>query len=146
MKAAESIEFIKKSLGEGKEYLNKGDSVQASEKLYKAVEECLKLVAKQRGIPEYEEAEKEGRWWSRLLARAAMRLSHELGAGKIEVVWAKASDLHVWGFHERALSVAHIEPHLPYVEWLLGCTKEILDESDKRESERRKRGWALMSI
>jgi len=118
-----------RSVDEAKEYIAEGDAVQASEKLYKAVGECLKLLAEQREIPEYEEAEEEGRWWSRLLARAAMRLSQELGEGKIEVVWAKASDLHVWGFHERALSVEHIEPQIPYVEWLYSYTKGILDGS-----------------
>ncbi|MEM2753518.1 MAG: PaREP1 family protein, partial [Nitrososphaerota archaeon] len=33
-------------LSESEVYISKGDAVQASEKLYKAAEECIKLLAK----------------------------------------------------------------------------------------------------
>ncbi len=45
----------------GKEYLAKGDAVQASEKLYKGVEECIKLLAEKHKLPEFEKAKEKGR-------------------------------------------------------------------------------------
>ncbi len=36
------LELAGKYLSEAKEYIDRGDAVQASEKLYKAVEECIK--------------------------------------------------------------------------------------------------------
>lgn len=37
------LELAEKYLNEAKEYVRKGDAVQASEKAYKAAEECIKL-------------------------------------------------------------------------------------------------------
>ncbi len=117
------IEFVEKTLAEGREYVNKGDPVQASEKLYKAVEECIKVLAEKRKLPEYEEAQREGRWWSRLLSRAARRLTRELGEEGIANAWTHAFDLHTWGFHERSLGIEDVEQDVPYVEWLVDYTK-----------------------
>ena len=122
------IKLVEKLLTEGKECIDKGDPIQASEKLYKVVEECIKLLAEKKRLAEYEEAKKEGRWWSRLLMRAARRLARDLNEGRIEVVWAEAFELHIWGFHEKALNIEHIQPDLPYVEWLLNYTKEALNK------------------
>ena len=119
----EEFKLIDEFLAEGKEYLRKDDPIQASEKFYKATEECIKLLAEGEKLPEYEEAEREGRWWSRLLSRAARALSSKLGEEKIEDVWARAFDLHVWGFHEKALDVEHIKPDVSYIEWLVTYTK-----------------------
>lgn len=116
-------ELIEKLLAEGKEYISKGDPIQASEKLYKAVEECIKLLAENERPPEHEEFQKEGRWWSRLLSRSARTLARKLGERRIEEAWTVAFDLHVWGFHEKALGVEHIEPDIPYIEWLVDYTK-----------------------
>lgn len=122
------LELIEGFLAEGKEYISKGKPVQASEKLYKAVEECIKLLAEKEKLPEYEEAERGGRWWSRLLMRAARNLARKRNKGQIEVVWAIAFDLHIWGFHEKALSIEHIKPDVPYVEWLVDYTKRALNK------------------
>jgi hypothetical protein len=109
--------------------------VQASEKLYKAVEECIKILAEKQRLPEYEEARREGRWWSKLLARAAGRLARDLGRKEIKDAWARAFNLHTWGFHERALCrgggkpspvLEDAEQDIPYVEWLVNYVKENL--------------------
>jgi len=69
------IELAKKFLDEAKKYISQNDSVQASEKLYKVAEECIKALAIKFKVSEAEEAKKEGRWWTRLLARVAGRLA-----------------------------------------------------------------------
>lgn len=121
----EDIEFIEKTLAEGKEYISKGEPVQASEKLYKAVEESIKLLAQKQGLPEYEEAQREGRWWSRLLSRAARRLTRELGEERIVNAWTHAFDLHTWGFHECSLKVEDVEQDIPHVGWLVNYVKDL---------------------
>ena len=131
MTVREDLQVIDEFLAEGKEYLAKGDTVQASEKLYKAVEECIKLLAEKEKLPEYEEARREGRWWSRLLLRAARNLAQRKSEEKIFVTWALAFDeLHIWGFHEKALSVEHVRLDVPHVEWLANYTKEALDKRE----------------
>lgn len=123
LKENEDIGFIEKFLVEGRDYINRGDPIQASEKLYKTVEECIKLLADKYMLPEYVEAEREGRWWSRLLAKAARRLARESGEARIKDAWAGAYDLHVWGFHEHSLSIEDVNQEIPYVEWLVNYTK-----------------------
>jgi hypothetical protein len=44
MNVKENIEFIEKFLADGNEYIKRRDPVQASEKLYKVVEECIKAL------------------------------------------------------------------------------------------------------
>jgi hypothetical protein len=114
---------------EAKEYIAEGDAIQASEKLYKAVEECIKLLAERHKLPEYDEAGKDGRWRSYLLGRAAGRLADDLGKKEIEDAWARAFNIHVWGFHEGKFGVEEIKRNIPYVEWLCNYTKGILDGS-----------------
>lgn len=119
MKVVEISQFIE----EGKEYIAKGDAIQASEKLYKAVEECIKVLAERHKLPEYEEAEKDRKWRSYLLAQAAGRLSEDLKMKEIEDIWARAFNIHVWGFHEGKFGVKEIERNIPYVEWLVNLVK-----------------------
>ena len=110
---------ISKFVQESKEYIAKGDAIQASEKLYKAVEECIKTLAQRYKLPEYEKAEEDGRWRSYLLAQAAGRLADNLKEKEIKDVWARAFNIHVWGFHEGKLDVEYIKQDIPYVEWLV---------------------------
>ncbi len=120
---------ISRSVAEGKEYITKGDAVQASEKLYKAVEECIKVLAEKHRIPEYEKAEKDGRWRSYLLAQAAGRLSDDLGKKEIEDAWLRAFNIHAWSFHEGKFSVEEIKRNVPYVEWIVNFVK---DQGEKK--------------
>jgi len=48
------IELAEKYLAEAKEYMGKGDAVQASERIYKVVEECIKALAQHYNMPEHE--------------------------------------------------------------------------------------------
>ncbi|PIP06800.1 MAG: hypothetical protein COX52_06060 [Syntrophobacterales bacterium CG23_combo_of_CG06-09_8_20_14_all_48_27] len=122
----ERIKFIERFFAESKEYVNKGDPVQASEKLYKVVEECIKLLAGRQKLPEFEEARREGRWMSRLLVRAARRLAQDTGRKEIEDAWARAFNLHAWGFHENALDIEDVKRSVSYIERLLNYTKDSL--------------------
>jgi Archaeal PaREP1/PaREP8 family. len=54
------IELAEKYLEEAKDYINKKDAVQASEKMYKVVEECIKALAETLNTPETQEARKTG--------------------------------------------------------------------------------------
>jgi hypothetical protein len=129
MRVAEISPFV----DEGKEYIAKGDAMQASEKLYKAVEECIKVLAEKHKLPEYEKAEKDGRWRSYLLAQAAGRLADELKKKEIEDVWARAFNIHVWGFHEGKFGVEEIKRNIPCVEWLVNFVKS--HEMEKESTE-----------
>ena len=120
MKAVEVPRF----LDESKEYIAKGDAIQASEKLYKAIEECIKLLAERHKLPEYAEAKEDGRWKSYLLAQAAGKLAHNLQKKEIEDAWARAFNIHVWGLHEGKFGVEEIKRNIPYIEWLVDFVKE----------------------
>ncbi|MGQ9469333.1 MAG: PaREP1 family protein [Nitrososphaerales archaeon] len=126
MMGLEEVKLVRDLLDEGKAYLNKGDSMQASEKFYKAVEESIKLLAEKHRLPEYEEAIREVRWWARLLARAARTLASKLDEDRIEFAWSIAFDLHVWGFHERGLRVEDVKRDIPHIEWLIEYTEKAL--------------------
>ena len=69
------IELAEKYLREAKNFIESGDAVQASEKIYKVVEECIKALAQHHNLPEYQTASKEGRWWIQLLGKASRKLS-----------------------------------------------------------------------
>ncbi len=55
------LELADRYLKEAKECVSKGDSIWASEKLYKVAEECIKALAMEFRIPEANEAYREGR-------------------------------------------------------------------------------------
>jgi hypothetical protein len=115
---------ISKFVEQGKEYIAKGDAVQASEKLYKAVEESIKFLAEKYKLPEYERVEEDGRWKTYLLDQASGRLADNLKKREIEDAWSRAFRVHVWGFHEGKFSIEDIKRHVPYVEWLVNYVKE----------------------
>lgn len=73
------IELAKKYIAEAEDYLKKGDAVQASEKAYKTAEEIVKALAEKFNIPEYQQASKEGRWYTYWLASAVNSLTKDLG-------------------------------------------------------------------
>lgn len=116
-------------LARAREELRRGDPVQASEKLYKAVEECIKVLACLEGLEECAVARREGRWWTRLLSRAARRLARALGEPLILEAWGQAYDLHVHGFHEHALDVEDVEQGLPAAERLVSYVRGRLGAS-----------------
>ena len=122
------VELAEKYLNEAKMYLEKGDPVQASEKMYKAAEECIKALAELFNIPESEKARETGRWWTHLLGKAARRLAKQLNEPKIETTWSIAYDIHVWGFHETKYTIEDIEQDIKHIEWLLQYTKNTIKQ------------------
>jgi hypothetical protein len=117
------IKRIEGILNKAKECIKDQDVIQSSEKIYKVVEECIKLLAEKNGLPEFREAKKEGRWWAHLLGRSSSTLSKRLRENRIHETWAIAYDLHVWGFHERKYGIEEVQRGLPYAEWILDYSK-----------------------
>ncbi len=130
------LEIAKHMVQRAKEELERGDAVQASEKLYKAVEECIKMLACLHDIEECRRAREEGGWWTRLLAKAARRLSIILRSQLIIDAWSQGFDLHVHGFHEHGLSKEDVEISLPVVKKLVEYTAEQLEKEIKRAHEK----------
>jgi len=62
----------------GLEFLDRGDLVQACEKIYKAVEEGVKTLALANSLPEASEAVRRGRWTVALLDKAAAKLGDDV--------------------------------------------------------------------
>jgi hypothetical protein len=101
-------------LKEGEELLKKGDIVQASEKIYKAAENAVKILAKTH-IPDiYGEAESRGRWTVSLLDKAVRSLERKLGED-VGRGWDAAWVLHVEGFHEERLDEEAVKWRLRHV-------------------------------
>jgi len=118
------LELAEKYLNEAKKYIDRRDPVQASEKMYKAVEEALKVLAIIYKMPEYKKALKEGRWWIQLLGKTARRLTKILNEPRIESTWAIAYDLHVWGLHEAKYEINEVKDDIAHIEWIVKYAKE----------------------
>jgi hypothetical protein len=88
----------------------KGDVVQSSEKLYKAIEESIKAIAIAKRLDEVKEAENKGIWTTSLLDRAALKLGEEIARA-----WKAAFFLHVNGFHEATITVDEIISRIPLI-------------------------------
>lgn len=72
-------------LEEANVYLEKSDVIQASEKMYKIVEECIKALAEVFNVPQLEEVKRRGRWDTWLLGMASTDLSRILEEDKIRL-------------------------------------------------------------
>ncbi len=92
---------ILKRVDEFYEYVQRGDAVQASEKIYRAAEEFVKLMAELKDIPEAREANFAGRWTRGLLFSASEKLD-------LTSIFDTADVLHVEGFHERSMSLENV--------------------------------------
>ena len=106
------IKGIKGFLDEGKSYIVKGDSVQASEKLYKAAEEAIKALSRAYADGVWEEVQEKGRWTSPLLFKAVRQIARSLNDEEIRHYWDTAWFLHVEGFHEARLSIDEVKARL----------------------------------
>ena len=107
-------ELALRMYNEGIENLNRNDVVQASEKLYKAIEEAIKALAIRRGLPEAFEAIEKGRWSVALLDSAARRLGDAVFRA-----WDAAYFLHVNGFHEARVGIDAIKDRLPVIKTVI---------------------------
>ncbi|ACP37721.1 PaREP1 family protein [Saccharolobus islandicus] len=119
------IELAEKYMVEAEEYIRKGDPVQASEKVYKVAEEVVKALSEKFNLPEYQQAVKEGRWYTYTLGKASNTLSNKLGNWVLDG-WSSAYFLHVWGFHEAKLSINDITSYLKRVKEMLEEAKKVL--------------------
>ncbi len=120
------LELAEKMLSEAENYISTGDVVQASEKLYKAVEECIKALAEFFNVKVLEEVRRRGRWETWLLGRAARELAEKLNEDRIRLVWKDAYDVHVWGFHEAKYGIEDVRASLPSAKWLLEFARKVL--------------------
>ncbi len=123
------VEELKKRFREAFEYIEKGDAVQAAEKLYKVAENAIKILSEINRIPEHEKALKEGCWWTKLLDRAAQRLRDIYGEELLDA-WTTAYELHRKGFHEEQLTVEEIRDRAYKIEDLV----RIVEKEIKRRS------------
>lgn len=113
------IKDIKGFLDEGKKYIALGNSIQASEKLYKAAEEAVKALSQAYGNGVWEEVQENGRWTSPLLFKAVTQIARTLKNEQIRRYWAVAWTLHVEGFHEGRLSIDYIKEQAEDIEELV---------------------------
>jgi len=113
------VKSIRGFLDKGKKYVELGNSVQASEKLYKAAEEAVKALAQAHANGTWKEAEEKGRWTSPLLFKAVVEIARSLRNEEIRKYWAVAWTLHVEGFHEARLDIDYIREELGDIEKLV---------------------------
>ena len=123
MRGNRDVELISRVLDEAKECIEKKDAMQASEKLYKASEEALKLLSAKFGLQEYEESKKKGRWTTSLLFSAVRKLSEELNPDIVNW-WDHAWFLHVEGFHEARLNIEEVKFRLRFIEELVRIARK----------------------
>lgn len=122
------LELIKRFIEEAEELLAKGDTIQSSEKLYKAVEDGIKLLAKKYNLEEAKIAEQRRRWYTNLLDRAVKALSARVSKD-IDEIWNYVYyTLHVNGFHEEKATKDEVEKGLKETKKFL----EILEKEISR--------------
>ncbi len=104
-----------KYLEDAKEFLSKGDLVQASEKLWGAVALAVKSVAANRGL----KLEKHGSLWEFI-----DRLSEESGDEDVVTFFSGANALHR-NFYENEMTKRAIEITAKNIEKLIAKLKEV---------------------
>ena len=115
------LDLAERALRKAEKHMARGDPVQASEKLYKAAEECIKAMAEALGLEEAEEARRRGRWTLSLLDSAAERLGE-----RVYDDWSHAYFLHVEGFHEARLGLDRVKARAGRVRELLEAARKAL--------------------
>jgi hypothetical protein len=126
------LELAERYLAEGKELVDR-DPVQASEKLYKVAEECVKALAIHYNLEDIlGNVEKRGRWTVTDLEKVVEEISRRVDELFISF-WDHAWALHVWGFHEAKLDSESIKIRVKYIESMLEKTRRILGEGHRRE-------------
>ncbi len=119
------VELALKYLEEGRGLADK-DTVQASEKLYKAAEEVVKALTIHYGFDDIlNRVNERGRWTVTELEKAVLRISKHL-RDWVRAVWDEANYLHVWGFHEAKLDSEDVMARLPDIERMVREAKKVL--------------------
>jgi len=117
------IKGIKEFLSEGKSYVQLGNSIQASEKLYKAAEEAVKNLSRAYADGVWKEVAEEGRWTSPLLFKAVIQIARSLKNEQVKRYWNTAWTLHVEGFHEGRLSIDYVKEVAEDIEELVNLVE-----------------------
>jgi hypothetical protein len=123
--ARKRLELAERFLAEGRGLIDR-DPVQASEKLYKATEETVKIIAIALKLPEADEAVKRGRWTTDLLESAVISIMKRLGVNELYHWWDSAYKLHVDGFHEAKLRSDDVRLRLGDIEALVNLANKVL--------------------
>jgi len=123
---SERIRLIEALFSEALKFIERGDPIESSEKLYKAAEECIKSLAEKLSLEEAKAAEERGRWTVTLLEKAVGELTDKFGID-IENGWDAANHLHVWGFHEIKLDLEDVKRRIPKIRRLIEITTKILE-------------------
>jgi len=119
------VELALKYLEEGRGLADK-DTVQASKKLYKAVEEVVKALTIYYRLNDIlDRVNERGRWTVTELEKAVLGISKYLGDW-FGTAWDRANYLHVWGFHEAKLDSEDVMARLPDIERMVREAKKIL--------------------
>jgi hypothetical protein len=122
------VELALKYLEEGRRLIDR-DPVQASEKLYKAVEEVVKALMMYYRLNDIlDRVNERGRWTVTELEKAVETISERLGEW-FRVAWDEANYLHVWGFHEAKLDADAIKVRQSNIEKMVKKTQEIIMSS-----------------
>lgn len=104
--------------------MTKKDSLQSSEKLYKAAEECIKILSERFNLEEAKTAEERGRWTVTPLERAVGKLVDKMGID-VQLEWDAENYLHVWGFHEAKLDVEDVRRRMQIIKKLIELTEKV---------------------
>jgi hypothetical protein len=123
--ARRHLELAERFLAEGRELIDK-DPVQASERLYKAAEEAVKIIAIALKLPEADEAARRSRWTIGLLEDAVMNIMRILKVDELYRWWDSAYKLHVDGFHEARLRSYDVRLRLGDVKASVNLAKKML--------------------
>ena len=119
------LELAEKYFAEGKNLVDK-DPVQASEKLYKAAEECVKALAIHYNLEDVlKSVESRGRWTVKELEKTVLFVAKKLGEWVLSS-WDHAWALHVWGFHEAKFDFEDVKARLQHIEKLVVETKNVI--------------------
>jgi len=125
--AKQHLEYALKYLVEGKSLTDK-DPVQASEKLYKAAEEVVKVFTVHFNLTNIiRRVDERGKWTATELEKAVLRISGKLGEWFFDS-WDKAWALHVWGFHEAKFDTEDVKRRLPAIEKMVLEAQKIIHE------------------
>ncbi len=121
------LELAERFLEEGKKLIDK-DPVQASEKLYEAVEECVEALAVYLGLIEIlERAKSRGRWTVTDLEKTVCEVAKKIGED-IRIAWDSANYLHVWGFREAKLDSEAIRDRVSHIEKIVHKVREYIQK------------------
>lgn len=119
------LELAQHFLKEGRNFVD-GDPVQASEKLYKAAEECAKALALHFDFRDLlEKVEERGRWTVTELEKVVERISDKVGDW-FRSSWDSAWVLHVWSFHEAKPDSEAVKRRLKDVVKIVDKTKDMI--------------------